>query len=215
MNINIPKYNGPCIYTIWTSEEPEKIYIGKTVNYGIRSKRHLTDLKAGRHGNSYLQRLFNKGKELNICPMEVCSKDTLSDREKFWVSFYHTYSSGYNLTKGGESIPEELITWSEERRQAWSKHCSENPIAKGVKRSDVWKSKMKDSIEARRRVGILMQHRNKRCVVTNLSTGVSISYKNIKMAAEENKLNYIHLTERIKKGNGVATVKHFKVKLDV
>jgi len=213
VQVNIAEYNGPCIYTIWTSEDPEKVYIGKTINYKIRSKRHITDLKGQRHGNSYLQRLFNKGYEFNICPLEICDKETLSYREEFWVSFYKTNTLGYNLTKGGESAPEKLITWSEDRKKAWSKYCSDNPIAKGVKRSALWHTKMQDSIQRRKNAGTLMIHLNKECTVLDILTNKLTTYANIKVAAKENNLARSYVYEKLKKGKGAATIKHFIIKV--
>lgn len=211
MNINMLTYSGPCIYTIWSSETPEKIYVGKTINYTIRSKRHFNDLKAKRHGNIYLQRIFNKGQELNICPLEFCNKDSLLAKEVFWVDFFKTNTSGYNFSKGGESIPDKLIKWSDERKKAWSKRCSENPIAKGVKKSDSWKRKMQESIQKRREAGNLMNHLNNSCIVTDTINGLSNTYKSIKEAASITKLSYTYIIKKLKTGNGTAIIKHYKI----
>lgn len=214
MKTELKNYNGPCIYSIWVDENPDKIYIGKTINYKIRSKRHYNDLKAQRHGNSYLQRLFNKNKKFNICPLEFCDKNDLSNKEVFWINFFKTNIVGYNLSKGGENIPDKLLKWSDERKKEWSKRCSEKPIAKGYKKSKSWKEKMQASVEFRKQIGNLNIHLDKQCIVTDIKTGILVIYKNIKAAAVSNNLAYTYLTEKIKKGNGIVIVKHFKIELN-
>jgi hypothetical protein len=214
MKISMSTYNGPCIYKIWTTDDPERVYIGKTNNYSVRSKRHFNDFKSERHGNIYMQRLFNKGLELNICPLDFCKKDILSSKEEFWVDLYKSNVSGYNLSKGGESIPDELLKWSKERKESWSKYCSENPIAKGVKRSKTWHEKMQASIKSRREAGTLFSNLDKPCIVTNIKSGISVKYKNMKEAAISSNLAYTYMTEKLKKGNGSAIIKQFKIVLN-
>ena len=34
-------------------------------------------------------------------PYEILSNESLNDKEKFWISFYHGQDFGYNITKGG------------------------------------------------------------------------------------------------------------------
>lgn len=206
INVDLEGYSGACIYAIWTDSKPNKFYIGKSVNYSRRAKRHFLDLKAKRHGNVYLQRLFDKGLELNICPLELCSNDVLSNREMFWVSFYKSNISGYNLSEGGETIPDEMLKWSEERKKAWSQYCSENPIAAGTKKSVQWKQKMQESVLRRKAAGTFMVHRNKSCIVIDASNNQTV-FKSIKEAAQKLKVGYTYLTEKLKAGSGKATIK--------
>ena len=214
MIIDMSTYNGPCIYSIWSSDASEKVYIGKTKNYSSRCKRHHNDLKADRHGNIYLQRLFNKDKELNMCPLDFCSSDLLSSKEIFWISFFKSNIVGYNFTKGGENIPDSLLKWSDERKKAWSKRCSEKPIAKGTKKSKSWKLKMSDAINRRRKEGILADHLKIKCSVTTPSGDTTI-YDSIKEAAESNNLAYTYLSEKLKINKGTTVVKRFKISIDV
>lgn len=206
INIDLPKYSGPCIYFIWDETRPGKYYIGKTVNYSARSKRHTLDLKRQRHGNTYLQRVFDKQGCLNICPLELCSKSELSKREQFWVSFYKTNITGYNLSEGGETIPDELLRWSPERKKAWSKRCSEKPIAAGTKKSAEWKQKMQESIVRRKAAGTFMRHSSRSCVVIDSSNQKTV-YKSIKDAAKTLDVAYTYLTEKLKAGSGKAIIK--------
>lgn len=38
----------------------------------------------------------------SIEQIEECQKEILSQREIYWIEYYHTYSNGYNATLGGE-----------------------------------------------------------------------------------------------------------------
>lgn len=206
MRTDLSTYSGPCIYTIWDDSRPNKFYIGKTINYASRAKRHALDLSRKRHGNTYLQRLFDKGAQLNICPLEICDKESLSNREVFWVSFYKSNDTGYNLSKGGEAMPDELLKWSEERKKAWSKRCSNNPIAAGTKKSAEWKVKMQQSIKRRKASGTFMAHKNVSCVVLDKMNKRNV-YKSIKEAAQISGVAYTYLTEKLKAGSGKAIIK--------
>ena len=45
-----------------------KVYIGQTVNYNKRKKRHLSSLENGNHHNEHLQRAFDKyGRDPSCC----------------------------------------------------------------------------------------------------------------------------------------------------
>lgn len=33
--------------------------------------------------------------------LEECEKNKLNEREKFWINFYQSDKTGYNMTKGG------------------------------------------------------------------------------------------------------------------
>lgn len=205
MNIELPDFNQSCIYAIWIDGRHDKCYIGKTVNYSIRAKRHVTDFKASRHGNKHLQRLYNKHESLNMSPIEICDKQSLSNREVFWVSFFKSKQCGYNMTSGGETTPDALVLWDDSRRKTWSEHCSKNPIALGTKKSDNWKKKMQASIEQRRKDGILFKHLNKKCSVIDINNNKT-DYESIKDAVKHNKVAYSYLIGKLKKGGGTTTI---------
>ena len=37
--------------------------------------------------------------------IEECSRENLSNREKYWIKFYNSFGSGYNLATSGEGVP--------------------------------------------------------------------------------------------------------------
>lgn len=92
------------IYRIW-NDINNKSYIGKTA-YSIeqRWKEHCQDYKKKRCEKRPLYSAMNKyGLEhFHIELIEECSLSELADREIYWIGFYHTYSDGYNATKGGD-----------------------------------------------------------------------------------------------------------------
>ncbi len=95
----------PGIYIIENTVNGKK-YVGQAVNIDIRWKRHQCELKGGYHYNSHLQASWNKyGEESFIFQvLEYCSVDELNVREDFFITFYDSFKSGYNQTKGGEGM---------------------------------------------------------------------------------------------------------------
>lgn len=83
----------------------QKEYIGKTVKtVEERWKEHKYDYKKDRCKNRPLYSAINKyGIENFIIEQieEVDIKD-LSNREIYWIEYYHTFSNGYNATLGGD-----------------------------------------------------------------------------------------------------------------
>ena len=85
-----------------------KIYIGQTIQnpkdrwYRHCQKSHLS--KAER--NMVIKRAILKYGKDNfqfeiIETIENCTKELLDSREIYWISYYNSYKSGYNCTKGG------------------------------------------------------------------------------------------------------------------
>lgn len=77
-----------------------KMYIGKSVNIIKRISNHFSSLNKGNHHSEYLQRSFNKHGELCFVGgiIEICDKNILNERERYWVQYYDSYNNGYNGT---------------------------------------------------------------------------------------------------------------------
>lgn len=92
------------IYKI-TNDINDKVYIGKT-NLSIekRFKEHCDDSKRNRCENRPLYRAMNKYgiSHFQIEEIEDCSPEESSDREIYWIGYYHSYGEGYNATIGGD-----------------------------------------------------------------------------------------------------------------
>ena len=81
-----------------------KVYIGQSVDITDRWEHHRSELKNNRHGNAHLQASWNKYGEdsFTFTVLEECTRKELQEREKDWISFYDSYSNGYNQTLGGD-----------------------------------------------------------------------------------------------------------------
>lgn len=91
------------IYKI-TNTINDKIYIGSSINLRQRKSRHFTDLKAGRHDNSHLQRAFKKY-GAKFFQFEVIFTCPISELIRIEQIFLDNYKPEYNmLTKAYASF---------------------------------------------------------------------------------------------------------------
>lgn len=82
--------------------ENGKFYVGSTVDLLARKWKHLTELRQGQHGNSYLQRAWNKyGESVFSWSIVEIVEDfsLLMEREQHWldVTGCHQEDIGFNL----------------------------------------------------------------------------------------------------------------------
>lgn len=120
-----------------------KVYIGQTFDLSRRKSRYkrLDCKQQPKIFNSILKyrwelHLFEIIEEIK----EI--KETLNDREKYWISFYDSMNNGLNCTGGGDSklISKETI---EKIRKSKLGKTSPN---KGKKMSDEQKKKISNSM---------------------------------------------------------------------
>ena len=82
-----------------------KKYIGLTSRkFARRWIEHKYQLNNNKHENPFLQNSWNKHGEENFIfwIVEICDKELLSEKEKYYISFLSTQSPhGYNLSSGG------------------------------------------------------------------------------------------------------------------
>lgn len=83
-----------------------KIYIGQTYDFQYRWGRHKAVLRTNTHSNRKLQFAWNKYGENNFefVIIEECDLDIINEREIYWIEFYDSLNSGYNLCEGGDGI---------------------------------------------------------------------------------------------------------------
>lgn len=77
-----------------------KIYIGQSVNIYQRWHAHkYADCK-----DSIIHRAIKKYgiQNFQFEIIEECNKQKLNQRERYWIQYYDSYNSGYNLTPGGD-----------------------------------------------------------------------------------------------------------------
>ena len=85
------------IYKI-TNLKNNLVYIGQTVNFGIRRRDHWSD-KTQDDLHNDIQKLGKEYFKFEI--VEKCDIDQLDEREKYWIEYYDSYNMGYNNTGGG------------------------------------------------------------------------------------------------------------------
>lgn len=89
------------IYKI-TNIANKKVYIGKTTNFINRWRTHA---KRGcgieRLTGQFYDALYEEGLENFTWEiLELCEKEELSEREKYWIRFYDSIHYGYNMKEG-------------------------------------------------------------------------------------------------------------------
>lgn len=93
------------IYKI-TNDINDKVYVGQTVRtLKKRFNGHCCYSKSDKTENMYIKRAIHKyGKEhFFISLIEECPIEMLDEREQYWIQYYDSYNTGYNLTLGGNS----------------------------------------------------------------------------------------------------------------
>lgn len=83
----------------------QKAYVGKTINsIEERWKEHKKEAMRQRAENRPLYKALNKyGVEnFSVELVEEVDVKNLSEREIYWIGYYHTYTEGYNATLGGD-----------------------------------------------------------------------------------------------------------------
>lgn len=87
-----------------------KVYIGKTLDSSIeeRFKEHIKEAKVKQYNRPFHLALNKYGAEnFSLELLEEVNAINLSEREKYWIAYYHSYihdenSNGYNATRGGD-----------------------------------------------------------------------------------------------------------------
>lgn len=87
------------IYKI-TNKLNNKAYIGQSIHIEERWKEHIWG-----KGNQPLHIDIAKYgiENFNFEIIELCSKDQLLEKEKYWIKYFNTYPNGYNLNDGGDN----------------------------------------------------------------------------------------------------------------
>lgn len=94
------------IYKI-TNKLNGKCYIGQSQNIFKRWSVHGNKNKSNNCDMAIAKAVTKYGIEnFTFEILELCNKNELNDKEKYWVSKFDTYVKGYNSTTGGDS-PEE------------------------------------------------------------------------------------------------------------
>jgi len=86
------------IYKIYRQADPERVYIGQSVDLKDRCSGHVYYVrKIGTQRTALYQVIHQYGIE-QFCfeVIETCPKERLLERERYWIQAYNAISSGYN-----------------------------------------------------------------------------------------------------------------------
>ena len=109
-------YKKSGVYQI-KNEKNNKIYIGSSINLYERLITHVSDLRKGKHPNSYLQRSWNKYGEdhFDISILDLCDKEKVREKEQYYIN---TQTRKCDKTLSFNINPDVLFgTISEETKQ--------------------------------------------------------------------------------------------------
>ena len=89
-----------------TSATTGKVYIGQTSqSLQERIRQHNTHAYGHQYNYHFHNAIRKYGVEdfdYEIIEDNITSKDTLNERERYWISYYNSYYEGYNSTMGGD-----------------------------------------------------------------------------------------------------------------
>lgn len=91
------------MWTIYRIEcvDNKKSYVGSSVNFERRIKRHFVDLRGGHHHSQKMQSDFRVYGEKSFQVHEIETVSTLKEayeKETSWIAHFKSYPDGYNST---------------------------------------------------------------------------------------------------------------------
>ena len=103
--------NLSCIYKL--DFPNNKIYIGKSIDLKRRMREHNKPNEIETVVDRAIKKYYGKIPEVTI--LERCKVERLSEREKYWISYYQATDRniGYNISNGGE-YDGKRRTWTDE-----------------------------------------------------------------------------------------------------
>ena len=126
-----------------------KVYVGQSVKIEKRFAKHKRELNKNEHWIKELQKDWNDNEtDFEFLIIELCEKNELNDKERYWISYYRKNGSVYNLSDGGRGPCD--YKWSESHR-AHEKigMIGRNPSMKGRKFSEEHRRKISEALKGR------------------------------------------------------------------
>lgn len=118
-------------------------YVGYTQqHFGIRGrlKTHVIDLRQNRHHNKLMQKHWNENSTCWTYAVLELTND--KSREKYWIDFFDSINSGYNITYGTEHTEFEKNTLRG-RSQSIESNIKRSIALTGRTKSEETKQKMR------------------------------------------------------------------------
>ena len=85
-----------------------KVYIGQTKRGTLRWKGGKSAYASSKKLVQAIEKYSWKNFTHEIIESGILSQEEANDREIFWIEFYDSYKNGYNMTKGGSFVSEEV-----------------------------------------------------------------------------------------------------------
>jgi hypothetical protein len=117
-NISREAHKG--VVGIYVIHNVDCYYVGQSVNIYRRMIHHRSALLTDSHDNTYLQRIFNKYKNLEFHVLLVCEKEELNDKEKYYIENYCDKRKCVNL-RFDISSPNYTSIWTGKKHKESSK----------------------------------------------------------------------------------------------
>lgn len=167
-----------------------KCYIGQSVDIKRRWRTHKYKLKQRTHFNQYLQNLYNKygGKNLTFEIIELCSKELLDERERYWIKYYGGVESKKNCNweSGGNS---QKTCSSLTRKRLIESHL-------GFKVAEETKRKISNSTKGKR---LGKERYNSKSVLKINKQGIVVKkYESLNEAGQDCGIAYTSIRKRTK-----------------
>ena len=129
----------------------DKSYIGMTVDFPNRKRRHLVESRKGT--DSHFHRAIRKhgaeSVEWRILEDDI-PESRLPDREELWIAFYDTFYNGYNMTLGGET---GMVAGSEAAKKMSATHKAKAARGENPMQNPDIANKVSETLKAQAKIG--------------------------------------------------------------
>lgn len=99
------------IYKI-TQKSSNLIYIGQSVDCFYRWSQHLNYgkqlIEADANSRDWHSFLYKMPQDFSFEIIELCDRENLDERERYWIGFYNSFFNGLNKTPGNKVVSKEL-----------------------------------------------------------------------------------------------------------
>jgi group I intron endonuclease len=140
------------VYEIRIGER--NFYYGSSINLVVRKQAHLSDLKAGRHRNRWMQRAWDKHQDFSFEIIEECDPEIVIQVEQKYLDEWHGVAGNMNMSNTAQGGCGPL---TEEHRLNLSEALSGRTLS-DEHRANLRKPK---SAETRRKMSEAAQRRTK------------------------------------------------------
>lgn len=120
------------IYKI-TNKINGKVYIGQTITpLNQRMSKHYSRANTEENPTGLHAAMKKYGRDnFDVEIVCECSTEELDDKERYYIEFYDSYNSGYNLTRGGQDgIGSRILFDKEKVIEAYNRHKTISDTAK-------------------------------------------------------------------------------------